>query len=98
MEWGVLGWATRSQFGWRGEIVVTIDLILTPLHNLNTITSNFSRTLFDYTMESSRRFAAGNQAEQTGENRKPRRADETRRPSLHQALHDSEREFAAHSY
>ena len=45
-------------------------------------------------MEGSKRSVAGNQAEQTGEKRQPRRTDETGRPTLHQALPDSEREFA----
>ena len=66
--------------------------------NSNTITTNLSRTLIDSTMEGSRRLAAGKQAEQTGEKRQPRRADETGRPTLLQALPDSERESAAHSY
>ena len=65
--------------------------------NSNAITSNFSRTLFDSTMEGSKRSVAGNQAERTGEKCQPRRVDETGRPTLHQALPDSEREFAAHS-
>ena len=51
--------------------------------NFNTITSNFSRTLFDSTMEGSRRLAAGNQAEQTSEKRQQRRADETGRSYLY---------------
>ena len=49
-------------------------------------------------MESLKRTVAGNQAEQTGEKRQSRRADKTGRPTLYQALPDSERESAAHSY
>ena len=51
--------------------------------NSNAITSNFSRTLFDSTMEGSKRSVAGNQAEQTGEKRQPRQADETGRSFLY---------------
>ena len=63
--------------------------------NFISVTSIFSRSLFDPTIKSSRQFGAGNQAEQTGGTRKPRHVEESGQPTLQLTLPDTEREIGA---